>query len=64
MRNELLDCYGLAERLGVSANTVLKWARQGKIPAIRVSRKVVRFHYDSIVAALRKKATAAFAGRG
>ena len=60
MRNELIDRYDLAERLGVSADTISKWARQGRIPAIRITRKVLRYDYDGIVEALRKKAAATF----
>ena len=60
-RHELLNRYDLAERLDVSPDTILKWARQGRIPVVRLSRKVLRFDYDGIVAALRKKAVAEFA---
>ena len=62
-RNALLTHYDLADRLDVMPGTILKWARQGKIPVIRFSRKVIRFDYDGLVAALRKKAAAKFASQ-
>jgi excisionase family DNA binding protein len=60
-RHELLDRYDMAERLGVSADTISKWARQGRIPAIRITRKVVRFDHEQITAALRRQAAKTFA---
>ena len=33
----------LAKRLHVKPSTIRKWSRQGKIPTVRISPKVVRF---------------------
>lgn len=37
----------IASRLNVSRNTVLNWAREGKIPAIIIG-KTYRFHLESV----------------
>lgn len=36
MSDELLTAREVAGKLGVSAETVLRWAREGKIPAVRL----------------------------
>ncbi len=42
----------LAERLHLKPSTIRKWSRQGKIPAVRISPKVVRFDPAAVMAAL------------
>ena len=42
----------MGERLGVSGHTVLDWARQNRIPARRLTKRVVRFVCDDVMAAL------------
>lgn len=42
----------IASSLGVHPETVLQWARQGRIPRLRVSGKVVRFDPVAVLAAL------------
>ncbi len=49
---ELLTARELAKRLRVSPETVRAWARRGSIPAVRLSRKVIRFDADAVIAAL------------
>jgi len=60
---ELLNAHEVGSRLGVSAVTVRIWARQGRIPSIRISAKVVRFAWDEVLAAICEHA-ADTAGRG
>ena len=42
----------LAQRLHLKPSTIRKWSRQGKIPAVRISPKVVRFDPIAVLAAL------------
>ena len=44
----------LAERLHVKPSTIRKWSRQGKIPTVRISPKVVRFDPVEVMAILSK----------
>ncbi len=51
--DELLTADGLARRLQVRPSTIQRWARQGRIPAVRLSPKVVRYDLAAVVRALR-----------
>ena len=51
----LLDKYQLAQKLRVSAHTINRWHRTGKIPCLRVGN-LVRFEWSSVKAALSKPA--------
>ena len=51
MAAELLTADELADRLRVSASTVKEWAREGRIPEVRLSRRVRRFNYEEVLAA-------------
>jgi excisionase family DNA binding protein len=37
-----------AERIGLHADTVLRLVKQGKLPAVRISRKVVRISHSDL----------------
>lgn len=50
---ELIDAVELAKRIKMKPDTVLLMATQGRIPAIRISRRCVRFVYSEVVKALR-----------
>ncbi len=52
MRDDLLTSEQLAERLGVKPSTVRAWFRAGRIPAARLTRKVIRYDLPTVVAAL------------
>lgn len=54
--SELLTADQLAERLRIRPRTVQVWARQGRIPAVKFSLKVVRFDWNAILAMLRDRA--------
>jgi excisionase family DNA binding protein len=56
MDTELLTVNQLAERLQVRPRTVQKWARSGRLPAVLLSPKVVRFDWAAVLAALRGRA--------
>jgi excisionase family DNA binding protein len=51
-RDALLTAAELAERLGVRPGTVLGWHRKGRIPARKLSQKVLRFDLAEVLAAL------------
>ncbi len=42
----------LAQDYGVEATTVRRWAREGRIPHIRVSNKILRFDRQRVLEAL------------
>jgi excisionase family DNA binding protein len=50
-----VDARDLAERLDVGYDTVLSWARSGKIPAVRDGRGRLMFNLDSVLETLRQK---------
>ncbi len=52
---DLLTAHELAERLRVSPDTVLTWARRGEIPTLRLSPKVIRFDPRAVLAALTER---------
>jgi excisionase family DNA binding protein len=56
MNDEMLTAEEVADRLRVKPDTIVVWARQGRIPAHRLSRKVIRFRFDDLVAALECEA--------
>ena len=46
--NRLVDADAIADDLGVERKVVLRLARQQLIPAIRISRKIIRFDWESV----------------
>lgn len=54
MAQELLTAEELAGRLKIRPDTVKTWARQGRIPAMRLSPKVLRFDFDDVRESLSK----------
>jgi|GEM_PF-1344784 len=50
----LLTANQLAQRLKVSPVTVQRWSRDGRIPCLKLTAKVVRFDYEAVCAALRE----------
>jgi len=54
--NELLTASELAGRLQIRPRTVQSWARQGRIPTVRLSAKVVRFDWRAVLTALGDQA--------
>jgi excisionase family DNA binding protein len=45
----------IAEMANVSLQTVLKWAREGKIPHHRISARCLRFSVEEVNAWLQQK---------
>ena len=50
-----VDGRDLAARLDVRYDTVLTWARRGKIPNVRDGRGRMLFNLDSVLEALRQR---------
>jgi excisionase family DNA binding protein len=61
MTDRLLIARLLAEQLGVSPETVLRWARRGELPSIHLPGGAVRFREQEIERWLEERATS---GRG
>lgn len=49
----LLTTAELARTLRITPETVRKWSRTGRIPAMRCSPKALRFDMDAVLAALK-----------
>jgi len=46
--NRLVDADVIADYLGVERKVVLRLVRHQLIPAIRISRKIIRFDWESV----------------
>jgi len=60
---QLLAAGEVARRLGVSAKTVQRWARDGQIEHVRLGRYLVRFTEEAVDAFLEGKTRKAEARR-
>ena len=58
MTDRLLTARDVADRLGLSTETVLSWVRRGDLPAFRLGR-AIRFREDELDAWLEQRATRA-----
>jgi excisionase family DNA binding protein len=56
--DDLMTAKEMADHLGVKPGTILGWYRQGKIPARKLSHKVLRFNLHDVLAALEANKTA------
>jgi excisionase family DNA binding protein len=54
----LLAARQVADQLGVSAETVLRWTRRGELPAIRLPGGAIRYRETDLEAWLEERATA------
>jgi excisionase family DNA binding protein len=53
----LLTAREVADRLGLSVETVLRWAKRGRLPAIYLSSRAIRFPEDALDTWLDERAT-------
>ena len=53
MADDLLTAEELAAKLRVRPATVRDWARRGRIPTVRLTRKTVRYRLPAVVEALQ-----------
>lgn len=56
--DDLLPRAELAARLGVRPTTISRWTRAGRIPARRLSRKILRYDLADVLAALESRSSA------
>jgi excisionase family DNA binding protein len=54
MPEPLLTAEELADRLKIRPGTVRCWHREGRIPAVHLSPKVVRFEEVAVIEALKR----------
>lgn len=52
MPEDLLTAGELAERLKVKPATIRQWSRSGRIPARKLSHKIIRYCLSDVVSAL------------
>ena len=57
MTSSLLTARTVADRLDVSAETVLRWIRRGEITAIRLPGGAIRIREDELVRWLEARTT-------
>jgi hypothetical protein len=50
----LVNKRALARAVSASTRSIDNWIREHKIPVVRISKRCVRFHLPSVLAALRK----------
>ena len=52
--DRLLTTAEVAKRLGCSTETVLNYAKAGRIPCVRINRNSIRFNWEKVVEALER----------
>jgi excisionase family DNA binding protein len=57
--SRLLTGRQVADMLGVSNKTVLRWALEGELPSIRLSNRAIRFRGDQLEGWLEQRAAPA-----
>lgn len=62
MTGRLLTAHVVADRLGLSPETILRWARRGDLPAVYLSNRAIRFPEDQLEEWLKERATPAPGG--
>jgi len=51
---ELVTAEEIAKRFKVTVETVQRWAREGRIPCVRPSRRIVRFRLGDVERAVAR----------
>lgn len=54
---ELLTAKQLAEKLAINYQAVLRWTRDGTIPAIKFGKRVYRYDLNKVKAGIEKLST-------
>jgi excisionase family DNA binding protein len=55
--SRLLTARQVADMIGVSTETVLRWVRRGTLPALRLPGGAIRFHPEALDAWFEERAT-------
>ncbi len=50
---EILTAEELAARLKVRPTTIREWGRDGRIPTVRITQKVIRYDADAVMRSLQ-----------
>ena len=56
MESSLITSEQVARRYGVTVATVSRWVREERIPCVRPSRRIVRFHLADVERAIARPA--------
>lgn len=54
---QLVDAATVGDAIGVRAATVREWAKEGRIPALRLSPRTIRFDLAEVLATLKRETT-------
>ena len=57
--SELLTAAEMAARLRIKPTTLQEWAREGRVPCIRITPKVIRFDAEAVILSLSAQKPAA-----
>jgi predicted site-specific integrase-resolvase len=52
---EILTAEELAARLKVRPATIREWGRDGRIPTVRITPKVIRYDVDAVMRSLQEQ---------
>lgn len=52
----LLTPEQMAEELDVGVQTILRWARENRIPSVRITPRTIRFDRPMVLDALKRRA--------
>jgi predicted site-specific integrase-resolvase len=52
---ELITSNELGERLRLRPDTIKRWTREGLIPCLKLSGKVIRYDFEDVVKAIRQR---------
>lgn len=52
--HELVDGHAMAQHIGLSYKVVMRYARAGAIPSVKIGQRVRRFHVPTVIAQLHQ----------
>lgn len=55
MSTTLLSAASITTRFGIGMTTLYKWVKQGDLPAVRFSKRLVRYRLSDLEALLQAK---------